>query len=424
MFSGKKASQVLRKDWTTVQAQCKSVRAISTEPLGKLPSPLAGRLVRPGANPKNEEMQMFKKSLAAVAVLGAFAGSALAADVQLYGLVDLGLNWTQVDNGKTTTDSFGMGSGQNSGSRFGLKGTEDLGNGYKVGFNLENSFKADDGAFDKGSRLFHRESILFVQTPYGELSAGRTGGLDSGVGRYGQMGSGATAMSTGWDNIAKTSKVFLGLGDRMDNTLTYQSPKFAGVTVLAQASLKKSNVNDKGVAIETEEGSSDADRYYALGVTYGAGALNAGLVYSQTDWNRTELKDQTNDDNQTVVSAFANYDFGMVKPMVAVQYFDGGKDVDVANTALNKGYGFVVGGTAPLVGGTLKVQLGWNDYEDVKTGATEGNNIITGVGYEYPLSKRTFVYTAAGYTQVKTEKAGVETKTKTSEVMLGMVHKF
>lgn len=361
---------------------------------------------------------------ASVAVLGAFAGSALAADVQLYGLVDLGLNWTQVDNGKTTTDSFGMGSGQNSGSRFGLKGTEDLGNGYKVGFNLENSFKADDGAFDKGSRLFHRESILFVQTPYGELSAGRTGGLDSGVGRYGQMGSGATAMSTGWDNIAKTSKVFLGLGDRMDNTLTYQSPKFAGVTVLAQASLKKSNVNDKGVAIETEEGSSDADRYYALGVTYGAGALNAGLVYSQTDWNRTELKDQTNDDNQTVVSAFANYDFGMVKPMVAVQYFDGGKDVDVANTALNKGYGFVVGGTAPLVGGTLKVQLGWNDYEDVKTGATEGNNIITGIGYEYPLSKRTFVYTAAGYTQVKTEKAGVETKTKTSEVMLGMVHKF
>lgn len=365
---------------------------------------------------------------ASVAVLGAFAGSALAADVQLYGLVDLGLNWTQVDNGKTTTDSFGMGSGQNSGSRFGLKGTEDLGNGYKVGFNLENSFKADDGAFDKGSRLFHRESILFVQTPYGELSAGRTGGLDSGVGRYGQMGSGATAMSTGWDNIAKTSKVFLGLGDRMDNTLTYQSPKFAGVTVLAQASLKKSNVNDKGVAIETEEGSSDADRYYALGVTYGAGALNAGLVYSQTDWNRTELKDQTNDDNQTVVSAFANYDFGMVKPMVAVQYFDGGKDEDKTadnkKTALNKGYGFVVGGTAPLVGGTLKVQLGWNDYEDVKTGATEGNNIITGVGYEYPLSKRTYLYTAAGYTQVKTEKAGVETKTKTSEVMLGMVHKF
>ena len=376
---------------------------------------------------------MFKKSLAALAVLGAAAGYASAADATLFGVVDTGLIYTHqtfADDSKADVNKFSMDSGVSSASRFGLKGTEDLGNGYKVGFNLENSFKADDGAFDKGSRLFHRESILFVETPYGELSAGRTGGLDSGVGRYGQMGSGATAMSTGWDNIAKTSKVFLGLGDRMDNTLTYKSPKFAGVTLLAQASLKKSNVNEEGDAIKTEEGSSDADRYYALGVTYGAGALNAGLVYSQTDWNRTELKDQTNDDNQTVVSAFANYDFGMVKPMVAVQYFDGGKDEDsdktAANkkTALNKGYGFVVGGTAPLVGGTLKVQLGWNDYEDVKTGATEGNNIITGVGYEYPLSKRTFVYTAAGYTQVKTEKAGVETKTKTSEVMLGMVHKF
>ena len=366
---------------------------------------------------------MFKKSLAAVAVLGAFAGSALAADVQLYGLVDLGLNWTQTDNAKGTTDTFSMGSGQNSGSRFGLKGTEDLGNGYTVGFILENSFKADDGALDKGSRLFHRESILYVQTPYGELSAGRTGSLDSGVGRYGMLGSATTPMSTGWDNIAKTSKVFLGLGDRMDNTLTYKTPTFAGVTVYAQASLKKSNVDAESKAIDDQEGSSDADRYYALGVKYAAGALNAGLAVSQTDWNREDLKAQTNDDNQTVVSAFANYDFGMVKPMVAVQYFDGGKDAEDA-TALNEGYGIVVGATAPLVGGTLKAQFGYNDYEDVKTGATEGNNFIAGVGYEYPLSKRTFLYTAAGYTQEKTEKAGAETKTKTSEVMFGMVHSF
>ena len=378
---------------------------------------------------------MFKKSLAALAVLGAAAGYASAADVTLFGVVDTGLIYTHqtfADDSKADVNNFAMDSGVSSASRFGLKGTEDLGNGYKVGFNLENSFKADDGAFDKGSRLFHRESILFVETPYGELSAGRTGGLDSGVGRYGQMGSGATAMSTGWDNIAKTSKVFLGLGDRMDNTLTYKSPKFAGVTLLAQASLKKSNVNEEGDAIKTEEGSSDADRYYALGVTYGAGALNAGLVYSQTDWNRTELKGQTNDDNQTVVSAFANYDFGMVKPMVAVQYFDGGKDedsdktADDKKTALNKGYGFVVGGTAPLVGGTLKVQLGWNDYEDVKTGATEGNNIITGVGYEYPLSKRTFVYGGAGYYMDSYDKAdkGVDDKASMVAVSAGLVHKF
>ena len=378
---------------------------------------------------------MFKKSLAAVAVLGAFAGSALAADVQLYGVVDLGLNWTQTDNGTTTTDSFSMASGQNSGSRFGLKGTEDLGNGYKVGFNLENSFKADDGALDKGSRLFHRESLLFVQTPFGEISAGRTGALDAGTGRYNLMGSGATAIGTGWDKVGCSSDVLLGTGSRMDNTLTFKSPNMAGFTVLAQASLKKDNTSKT----DGEEGSSDAERYYGLGVTYGVGAFNTGLVVSQADYGRAAVNGNNpqNDDDMLTVSGFVNYDFGMIKPMFAAQYWDGGKDYDGAASVnitsdkknyATKGYGLVVGATAPVVGGTLKVTAGWNDYETLfetaQDGNGEGNNFMVGVGYEYPLSKRTFVYTAAGYSEKKVEWKTEEDKTKTSEVMFGMVHKF
>ena len=378
---------------------------------------------------------MFKKSLAAVAVLGAFAGSALAADVQLYGVVDLGLNWTQTDDGVTKTDSFSMASGQNSGSRFGLKGTEDLGNGYKVGFNLENSFKADDGALDKGSRLFHRESLLFVQTPFGEISAGRTGALDAGTGRYNLMGSGATAIGTGWDKVGCSSDVLLGTGSRMDNTLTFKSPNMAGFAVLAQASLKKDNTSKT----DGEEGSSDAERYYGLGVTYGVGAFNTGLVVSQADYGRAAVNGNNpqNDDDMLTVSSFVNYDFGMIKPMFAAQYWDGGKDYDGAASVnitsdkknyATKGYGLVVGATAPVVGGTLKVTAGWNDYETLfetaQDGNGEGNNFMVGVGYEYPLSKRTFVYTAAGYSEKKVEWKTEEDKTKTSEVMFGMVHKF
>ena len=378
---------------------------------------------------------MFKKSLAAVAVLGAFAGSALAADVQLYGVVDLGLNWTQTDDGVTKTDSFSMASGQNSGSRFGLKGTEDLGNGYKVGFNLENSFKADDGALDKGSRLFHRESLLFVQTPFGEISAGRTGALDAGTGRYNLMGSGATAIGTGWDKVGCSSDVLLGTGSRMDNTLTFKSPNMAGFTVLAQASLKKDNTSKT----DGEEGSSDAERYYGLGVTYGVGAFNTGLVVSQADYGRAAVNGNNpqNDDDMLTVSGFVNYDFGMIKPMFAAQYWDGGKDYDGAASVnitsdkknyATKGYGLVVGATAPVVGGMLKVTAGWNDYETLfetaQDGNGEGNNFMVGVGYEYPLSKRTFVYTAAGYSEKKVEWKTEEDKTKTSEVMFGMVHKF
>ena len=68
-----------------------------------------------------------KKTLAALAVLGAFAGSAAAADVTLYGVVDLGLNYQYSKVGDAdAVNTFKEQAGQNSGSRFGLKGTEDL----------------------------------------------------------------------------------------------------------------------------------------------------------------------------------------------------------------------------------------------------------------------------------------------------------
>lgn len=382
-----------------------------------------------------------KKTLAAVAVLGALAGSAMAAEVTLYGVIDTGLNWTQVKTNKATTDSFSMGSGQDSGPRFGLKGTEDLGDGWKVGFNLENSFKSDTGALESaedGGRLFHREALLFVQSPYGELSMGRTGALDAGTGRYNLMGSGATAMGTGMDLVGKSNLILKGTGSRMDNTVTYQSPSFAGLTVYAQASLKKDSCNpdladyEDATKFDYKEGSSDAERYYALGAKFSAEGLNAGLVFSTTDYSRYDVT-KANDDNGYVVSGFVNYDFGMVKPMLAAQYWDGG---DKLTHALNedgvyedaakgtKGYGIVIGATAPVLGGTLKVTGGWNDFEDTADNSSKDyNNWMIGAGYEYKISKRTMVYTAAGYSEQKTKTTSTA-KTKTTEVMAGLVHTF
>ncbi|WP_302544497.1 porin, partial [Sutterella wadsworthensis] len=101
-----------------------------------------------------------KKTLAALAVLGAFAGSAAAADVQLYGVVDEGFIYTNTKVTDEKSDNqFQLGSGLNLGSRWGLKGTEDLGNGYKVGFKLESGFNADTGTLQE-NRLFRREAGL------------------------------------------------------------------------------------------------------------------------------------------------------------------------------------------------------------------------------------------------------------------------
>ena len=73
----------------------------------------------------------------------------------------------------------------------------------------------------------------------------------------------------------------------------------------------------------------------------------------------------------------------------------------------------------------MKVSAGWNDYESIDLAEkVDGNNWTFGVGYEYSLSKRTTVYTAAGYMEEKFKQAGESAKNKTSEVMLGLVHKF
>lgn len=378
-----------------------------------------------------------KKTLAAVAVLGAFAGSALAADVTLYGVIDTGFNWTQTKvTGEDTTNSFSMASGQNSGPRFGLKGTEDLGDGWKVGFNLENSFNSDDGSLDKGGRLFHREALLFVQSPYGELSMGRTGALDAGTGRYNLMGSGATPFGTGLDTIGASTLILMGTNSRMDNTVTYRSPTFAGVTLYAQASLKTSNqaydkAAEKIVYDKDQEGSSDAERYYGLGAKFSAEGLNAGLVFSTTDYSRNYVN-KDDDDNGYVVSGFVNYDFGMVKPMLAAQYWDKGDKLNAVKTTTTdtpkrtgtKGYGIELGATAPVLGGTVKAAAGWNDYEGVADTNTDYNNWMVGVSYEYKLSKRTTLYTGAGYSEVKEKAAGDTSKTKTTEVLAGLVHTF
>ncbi len=418
-----------------------------------------------------------KKTLAAVAVLGAFAGSALAADVTLYGKVDLGLNYTHTDVDGVSSDKWGMKSGQNSGSRFGIKGTEQISEGLTVGFQLENGFDADDGRFkygiDDGERMFGREARLFVQTDFGELGFGRMGGLDSGSGSYDIFGGNAGVFGTGWSGIGSDSAIFLGMSSRYDNMITYKSPTFGGVTVYAQASLKQDSSKDG------DEASSKADRYYALGATGKWGALSTGVVASMYDYghtnryagsvvvgedfeldpDQTTLKEVTTDDDGYAVGAFVAYDFNVTKVTLGAQYFDGvqqsrgdseftisgtpafdeeGNLTGISSGKLTygseesagaKGYGVMLGAVTPLGSGSLYTSIGYRDSENADEnygGQLDETVYQVAVGYTYPLSKRTYLYTAAGYTQEELDKGGnTDTvKTKTTEVVAGIVHNF
>ena len=72
-------------------------------------------------------------------------GTAFSSGLTLYGVVDTGLRYSHTASEGTTADSLQMMSGQNAGSRFGFKGGESLGSGWRVGFKLENQFESDTG---------------------------------------------------------------------------------------------------------------------------------------------------------------------------------------------------------------------------------------------------------------------------------------
>ena len=319
-----------------------------------------------------------KKTFVAAAVLGAFAASAMAADVTLYGVIDTGLHYSNKNvESKHDVNSFDMKSGASAGNRWGLKGTEDLGNGYKVGFVLENGFTEDDGELGNGGRLFGREANLYVASDFGTLSFGRVGALTSGCGSYDQMKY--TPFATGWAGTATKANFMLADRDRMDNTVTYVTPSFAGVQVYAQYSFNRDGQ-------ETAGNERQNDRYAALGATYKNGAFSSALVVDTVMHNN----DSANDKDSLGVTLGASYDFEVVKLFAMGQYgqhenflgttFDKGEKLDVGTydsayfKTLSskgwKGYGVNLGATAPVLGGTVLAQASYLDATGVSLSAT------------------------------------------------------
>ena len=386
---------------------------------------------------------MFKKSLVAVAVLGATAFSAQAADVTLYGKIDTGLLYqnhqTEVGGEKVTdVDSFSMENGINSASRFGLKGTEDLGNGLKVGFKLENGFKSDDGALKTANTLFDREASMSLMGDFGTLSMGRMGGVASSAGTYDLVYSIADAFDGGSNSV-----LGLAQSSRYNNMLTYQTPKFSGMQATVQYSFKEGS--DDG-----REGSAATDRYAAAALTGEFGALNTVFAY---EWQNYDSNDMVanqsvgldHEDGHTIYLG-GNYDCGFAKTFMMAQYFKGVQvgniaglgfleddDVEFADTTYNdglKGFGLHLGTIVPISNGDLTVAAYYVDGtgESSKAGVQDADFDYLGLAtkYEYRLSKRTSVYTGAGFYKATIDSTNTtpEIEDKVVEAFVGLTHNF
>lgn len=383
-----------------------------------------------------------KKTLAAVAVLGAFAGSAVAADVTLYGLVDYGVRYQNLDAdtaGVDKTNKVDMKSGANSGPRFGLKGTEDLGNGVKVGFVLENGFAADTGALGNSERLFDREAQLFVDGSFGRVSFGRVGQLASANGSYGLLGV-TGPFSTGYGDATSGLK-FVGANGftRFDNTITYMTPSFAGLTVYAQYSMDTDGCKEKP-SVENE---SSSDRYYGIGAKFVAGGLTLVGVVDSINYATVGANKVTNMDDALTVTIGGNYDFQVAKVYFGGQYFDNAKTVATNNVTVKdekaviakgytlgklgaEGWGLGLGVGVPVMGGTASAYAGYLDADSVDDSDASLKRFTGAVGYSYTFSKRTSMYSTLSYTKDEYKAAANADKVKPTsvEAIVGLIHKF
>ena len=202
-----------------------------------------------------------KKSLLALAALGTFAGVAHAqSSVTLYGIIDEGFNINTNSGGQHL---YNLSSGVLQGSRFGLRGTEDLGGGLKAIFVLENGFDVNSGKLGQGGLMFGRQAYVGLSSQAGTVTLGRqydsvvdyVGPLEAGD----QWGGYIAAHPGDLDNFNNAY--------RTNNTVKFASKNYGGLTFGGTYSFGG------------KAGDFSSNQIWSLGAGYANGPLVLGVGY-------------------------------------------------------------------------------------------------------------------------------------------------
>ena len=338
-----------------------------------------------------------KKSLLALAVLGAFAGAASAqSSVTIYGLLDLAVT---KGNGGTSPNAGANGAStayimkQSASSRLGFRGSEDIGGGWSAQFQIEHRFTPDDG---------QPAAIFWAGRSYVQITNAAIGSLYMGREYTPAFWPAVKVDPFGWDGVGQINgsqwalfRTNPGAGIRTPNTVGFKSRSFGGLTVQG--------------AVGLSENGATSGRDVGFNVEYAGGPIYAGVGFEKiTDGPIAFADDQ-------VVNFGFSYDLGFIKPMFHVASAKTGAGTKI------KSRDIMFGLTAPIGPGKLKFAV---DRLDGDTSA--GNTTLTnsqrskfGIGYDYPLSKRTNVY--ADFGQGKSQFAGATTNRAAA---VGMKHTF
>jgi predicted porin len=310
-----------------------------------------------------------KKSLLALAVLGAFAGVASAqSSVTLYGTVDLNGRYVKNDgqDRRLTLSQDGINS-----SQLGFRGVEDLGGGLKAGFNLLAGVNADTGTTN--SKFFNRRSTVSLFSNAGELRLGRdytpTFWNQTIFDAFGTNGLGSSL------NVRQAYG-----GTRQDNTIGYFLPSNLG-GFYGQA------------MVGASEGGASADRaarYYGGRIGFAAGPFDIAGAYSEEKFRANQTISPAggvpvtafSGDKQKTWNVGGSWDFGFMKLM---GYYDQDKLPNYKEEV------FSISGVMPF--GQAELHLGYDRSKLKVDGLGSFDMDQFKATLQYNVSKRTALYT-------------------------------
>ncbi len=340
-------------------------------------------------------MTKFKTTLLAMAVSAA-AFSVQAAQVSLYGSVSTGVlyqNQASLSGGEEpqeSKDSFTMESGFWGDSIWGITGEEDLGNGWTVGFTLENEFGSDTGemAGAEDGVLFDSQAYLRIGNDKVNFAFGNIGGLASAGGDFDLL--------CAFDPM----EAFVGVaGLGAFASKDFASGNMAVVEVMPMEGFKVSLMGNTGDD-DSKAKWSDRDHYYGLGVSYENGPLALAAIAEMRKYDRSAKWDANADNDASwTFTVAAAYDFEVVRPSFVYQHASKTHEFaagDISENAYNFD-SFMLGATAPLGQGTLRASVQFVKGENDAVSDEEGSATILGLAYTYDMSKRTTLYGAAFY---------------------------
>jgi predicted porin len=361
-------------------------------------------------------------SVAAAALFGGASDTYAQSNATLYGVVDIELaHRTGVAGGSETM----MEEGALMGSRWGLKGAEDIGGGWKALFTLESGFAVFNGKLDQQGQLFGRQVWVGFSntrdTSTNTVSFGRQYTVPFLLlGNFDPIG---------WSNAVPLAWPFLLQGVRFDNTIQYNL-QMSGLNAMLQYS------------VGGQAGSGDAGSTIATGATYATGLLVAGFALEESkDANNREMKFGGIGATASVLGAKASilYELSLRDP----DFIPGlaGTTAALANTSLLSNAGnpntrrdsILDVGVSYFVTPVFQVTIGY--LHDSVSGALEEGRGGDATAYalaDYFLSQRTDIYAEADFTRL----SGVEVKDpnvpsgalsgghSTTEIGIGLRTKF